>query len=59
MTDYQRQLDGHEKWLEEHDGRLREVEMWEERAKGFITGVGLVASLPTVILGWMFLTDRV
>ena len=58
VDDIQRQLDGHERWLLDHDDKIRGLEMWRERAKGFIGGVGLVASLPSVLLGWMALTGR-
>lgn len=39
------------------NGRVRELELWRAMAKGFLLALGLVSGLPTVILGWIALTQ--
>lgn len=56
-TDIERRLDGHDRRLDSHSADIRALELWRAQAKGFLLALTVFASLPTVILGWMALTE--
>ena len=41
------------------NGRVREVELWKARATGFGVAVTLGASLPSVVLALLIITEKV
>lgn len=50
-------LDGIETTTKATNGRVRDLELWRAQAKGFLLALGLVSGLPTVILGWIALSQ--
>ena len=46
-------------WLLDHDDTLKAHDRWIERAKGFMSAIGIVASAPAIILGWLMLSGKI
>lgn len=55
----QRQTDDNSDLLEDHEYRIRVVEVWKERAIGVITAVGIMVGGGITVIGWLIATGRI
>ena len=53
----QRQLDTHDRRLEQHGNAIDSLMEWRAQVKGFLLALTIFASLPTVVLGYMALAN--
>lgn len=52
-----RAVEVHDKRLNAHSDDIRDLQLWRAKVQGFLLALTVFASLPTVILGYMALTE--
>lgn len=58
-ADIQRQIDVHDRRLNEHGEQIDTLKIWQAKVQGFLLALTIFASLPTIILAWLALGGQV
>lgn len=58
VDEVHRTVAAHGMRLDSHSSDIQELQLWRAKVQGFLLALTIFASLPTLVLGWMALTNK-